>query len=190
MDGFVLVLLIILGAICAAIAASKGRNAVGWFFVGFAAGLIGLILILCMSNLKTEEQQRTQMQSEQHRLREQLRQERMKTETFRRYALDRLDTHDQLLGTDTRTRAALPGQETPQQALPNTEIFTAPQVDANAAVWYYHLNGQTVGPVTQNQIRGLLQARTIDGMTLLWSEDLGQWTAAAQVEPFRNAVYS
>ena len=40
---------IILGIICATIARRKNRSRAGWFFGGFFLGLIGLILIICLS---------------------------------------------------------------------------------------------------------------------------------------------
>lgn len=44
----ILFISVIFGAICAGIASSKERNAVGWFFVGFFFWLIGLIIILAL----------------------------------------------------------------------------------------------------------------------------------------------
>ncbi len=105
-----LVIMTILGGISAAIASSKGRTPVGWFFGGFFLGLIGLIIVACLSNLNEEQSHRDHQSRENRRLREQLRQERMKGEAFRQHALSRLDSHDQQLGVDTRqTYQALPG---------------------------------------------------------------------------------
>jgi hypothetical protein len=39
---------LIFGAICAAIASGKQRSPVGWFAIGFLIPLIGLILILVL----------------------------------------------------------------------------------------------------------------------------------------------
>jgi hypothetical protein len=104
-----LLIMAIFGGISAAIASSKGRNTVGWFFIGFFFGCIGLIIILCLSNL-LEDQARWDAQAvEQRRLREQLRQEQLKNETFRQHTAARLDVHDRTLGIDTRESApALP----------------------------------------------------------------------------------
>jgi len=177
----------ICGVITCAIASHKGRSAVGWFFVGFFTGLIGLILILVLSNRRLEREQQMQVQSEQHRLREQLRQERMKNETFRRYALGRIDNHDQLLGTDTRSLAALPGAQGDGSPSPQ-DVFVTPQNDGEAAVWYYHLNGQTIGPTSLRQLKAMLQTRQLAPATLVWCEDLGQWTAANQVPNLLTTV--
>lgn len=190
MEMLIILLLVgtVLGVITAAIASHKGRNVVGWFFIGLALGfllsiigaIIALAIILPSKNLRLEREQQMQVQSEQHRLREQLRQERMKNETFRRYALGRIDNHDQLLGTDTRTVAALPGAQADGSPSPQ-DVFVAPQNDQEAAVWYYHVNGQTVGPTSLRLLKTMLQSRHLAPATLVWCEDLGQWTAANQV---------
>ncbi len=93
---------VIFGTICALLARHKGRSAIGWFFIGALFTLLGLIIILCLSNKKDEQTKYDQMQNEQRRLHEQLRQERMKNEQFRKHTQTRLDVHDQSLGIETR----------------------------------------------------------------------------------------
>jgi hypothetical protein len=46
----IFILWIICGAICAAIASAKGRSAIGWFFLGSLLGLLGVIIIVCLSS--------------------------------------------------------------------------------------------------------------------------------------------
>lgn len=96
------IIALILGVICAAIANSKGRSAIGWFFIGFFFGILGLIIVLVVGNLKDARQKEMEMQNEQRRLREQLRQERIKNDQFRKHTQVRLDTHDNALGLETR----------------------------------------------------------------------------------------
>jgi predicted Zn finger-like uncharacterized protein len=117
----VLLILIILGVLCAAVAHSKGRNVIGWFFIGFFLGLIGLILVLVVSNLKEAKEKEAHLEMEQRRLREQLRQERLKTEQFHKYARVRLDTHDQELNIDTRHVGPLLAQANIQPILDNSQ---------------------------------------------------------------------
>jgi hypothetical protein len=97
-----LLICLIFGIICAVIASSKGRTAIGWFFIGFFFPILGLILVCVLSNLEDTRQKEVQMQNEQRRLREQLRQERMKNDQFRNHTQTRLDKHDDFLGMDTR----------------------------------------------------------------------------------------
>lgn len=211
-----LIVMVVLGVITAAIASSKGRSVAGWFFVGFFAGCIGTIIILCMSNLKQERAYREQVESEQRRLREQLRQERMKTESFRQYSLSRLDSHDQILGVDTRSAAALPGAplqqalpadpwagvpttplppSTPEQALaglvqPANPGAAPPLPSEEEPSWYYEVAGKPFGPATESDIRRLLRSKQISSKTLLWTEGMGQWTLARHVETFRFEAMS
>ena len=93
------------GGVCASIANSKGRNVPGWFFIGFFIPVVGLIILLCLSDLKAEERKRRAMESQHQRLREQLRQEKLKNEALRQHAVARLDLHDETLGMDTRGSA-------------------------------------------------------------------------------------
>jgi hypothetical protein len=119
----ILVLLLIIGivcgAICAAIASNKGRNAVGWFFGGFFLGFLSLLLgivmiviVACLPNLIEQRRRDRHVDNENRRLREQLMQEQMKSEAFRRHAAARLDSHDNQLGVDTRSVvSALPAPD-------------------------------------------------------------------------------
>jgi len=238
--GFLAIQLIVC-LICAfaamAIAASKGRSQVGWFFGGLLLGVTGIIIVACISNLKHDRALREQMESEQRRLREQLRQERIKAESYRQYSLTRIDVHDRILGVDTRSTAALPGGAGPLAALPSDSspagapgrVLTpeealagmtaqdppasppvatplaatpppagwppaaaapAPAPPFFSVAWYYEIGGKPVGPVAEHDVRRLLRERRIDGRTLLWCEDLGQWTSAMSVEIFRPEALS
>jgi hypothetical protein len=123
MRGEVVVVLVIIGlifgAICAAIAAHKGRNPVAWFFVGlllgflwFVFGIIGVIIIASLPNENETRRRDQYIQQENRRLREQLMQEQIKAEAFRRHTMTRLDTHDNQLGVDTRSIvSALPAPD-------------------------------------------------------------------------------
>ncbi len=106
-----LIICLICGGIAAAIASGKGRSVVGWFFGGFFLGLIGIVIVACLANLNAQRDYRRQVEQSNHRLREQLRQERMKGEAFRQHSTSRLDAHDQALGTDTRSLGPMLGAE-------------------------------------------------------------------------------
>jgi len=53
-----LIVMVIFGILCAYIANSKGRSAVGWLFIGFLLGLIGLIILLSVTDLKEEKKKK------------------------------------------------------------------------------------------------------------------------------------
>lgn len=129
-----LVICVICGVAAAAIASSKGRSVVGWFFGGFFLTLLGIIIVACLSNRKEEANRRAYMEREQHRLREQLRQERMKHESFRQYTMGRIDEHDRVLGVDTRqTHPALTSQQQQQAFLPGGQQTSLPPVEGQAS---------------------------------------------------------
>jgi uncharacterized protein DUF4339 len=182
---------LIMGAAVAAIAHNKGRSPVGWFFVGFFFGVIGLIVVLVSSNLNQEKYLRARQDEENRRLREQLRQERVKHETLREYTMRRLDAHDEVLGVDTRSLQALPTENppaylpagdaaTPQAASP--EPAPAPPPHSNA--WYFEQNGETRGPIGPEVIQSMLADGQISGTTLLWADHLPDWRPAALIAEF------
>jgi len=208
MEGFTvqLIIWVITGIIAAAIASSKGRTPVGWFFAGFFLSLIGVIIVACLSNLKEEQAHRDHQNRENRRLREQLRQERLKAEAFRQHTFNRLDAHDEQLGVDTKqTYAALPMHDAGPQGLIEDRSDLDDLADASAGVlpmhqqarpmhagpqpaarqWHYELNGQAQGPVPEPQLLAMLRAGQINAGTLLWTEELGDWKAASQVSALR-----
>jgi uncharacterized RDD family membrane protein YckC len=47
--------------------------------------------------------------------------------------------------------------------------------------WYYHQNGNSLGPVEAAEMEKLFQNRSINGETLVWSEGMAEWT------PYRSS---
>jgi hypothetical protein len=195
-----MLILLIFAAIVAIIASSKGRSPIGWFFIGFFTNIIGLILILVLSDLKEEQAQRMRVEQENRRLREQLRQERLKQESFREYAQRRLDVHDDQLGVDTRTLTALPqpeplplapangqeGQANGQERQPQSPVQPANAPFPRPIAWYYERNGETRGPVAGETIRQMLVDGELRSATLVWAEHLKDWIPAAEAPEFRG----
>ncbi len=91
----------IIGVITALIASSKGRSAIGWFFIGFLLGLIGLIIVCVVGDLKKEQARQQRLRAENRRLREQVRKDRMVADRRHRKLNQRLGAHDRVLGVDT-----------------------------------------------------------------------------------------
>ncbi len=177
-----LIIGLVMGAISSSVAASKGRSAVGWFFGGFFLGIIGLIIVAVLPNLKEQERKRAQAGAERRRLREQLRQEKMKTDAFRQHAAGRLDSHDRVLGVDTRSAQALPGAA-PRPVLESQPPVPPPQGEK---AWYYESNGESKGPVPQSTLLWMLENGSVSATTLLWSEGQADWLPASQIPAFRN----
>ena len=111
-----LLIRVVFAVITAAVAQSKGRSVVGWFFCGLLFALIATIIVACLPNLKEKKRREEYLDQQNRRLREQLMQEQIKNEAFRRHTVSRLDSHDQQLGVDTRSiNPALAGPETGSQ---------------------------------------------------------------------------
>ena len=202
---FQLVIGLVLGFVAAAIASNKGRSGVGWFFGGFFLGLIGVIIVACLSNLKEEQDRQAGDREDKRRLREQLRQEQLKSESYRQYTMERLDNHDEALGIDTKqTQIALPsgGAGTPATSGPRLNFPGAsaavpaaahpsapPPLDPYAPdageieyQWFYaDQESENRGPYTLHELRQLSAAGVVTATTLVWSENLTNWTPAGEV---------
>ena len=168
----------------AAIASSKGRNAVGWFFLGFFFPCIGLIIILCLSNQKEEQAKWSANEVEQRRLREQLRQEQLKNEAVRQHTVARLDMHDQELGIDSRDAAPSLriGASTP---LPSPTLITGsaaiPPPGLPTGNWFTTEGGQQQGPHTYVLLHSRAQQGTLPPETLVWVEGMENWQEARSI---------
>lgn len=188
MEGLIiqLILGVVFGVAAAAVASSKGRNAFGWFWGGFFLGVIGIVIVAVISNKKQEAYLREQAELERRRLREQLIQERMKSEAFRGHVARRLDYHDQALGVQTRSMGATTEDHTLRQleAGPAGQLAAA---GAQSAPWYYALNGQTIGPIAFAQLKGMFLTGQLNWDTLVWTEALGQWTPGQSVPDLRTS---
>ena len=186
-----LIIMSILGAIASAIAAHKGRSAVGWFFGGFFLGLIGVVVVACLSNLEEERSRQQRDALERRRLREKLKQEQMKNEGFREHTMQRLDAHDRRLGMDTREPRRLAAPSQPERLLEGPSERTEPRVtEGEDPYWYYEINGETLGPVPQSTIRRMLETGKLKLSALLCMEDREDWLPASQIPCFKGLAKS
>lgn len=189
-----LIIMLIGGGIAAAIASSKGRSVVGFFFFGFFMPLVGIIVAACLSNLNQEDDDRRRLSQERRRLQEQLRQEKLKNEAFRRHTYGRLDAHDRVLGVSTREHPELlggPGGTAPAalpDGAPGRVAADAPAPEAAADAWYYESSGTTRGPISLADLEGEIAAGRVRGGTLVWTESLGDWTPAGRVTALRRLL--
>ena len=207
-SGRILVQLLIcgaFGAVTAAIASHKGRNVVGWFFVGFLTQCIGLIIILCLSNLREEEARWKSAEDEQRRLREQLKQERMRAETFHSHVRARLDVHDQALNVDTRQLEGGEAQAGPAElAAPETsspQVWESPQVSKFPQVsnfpdpatfadreWFAQIGDRRSEPLDFGQLKRLYLSGKIDEAKLVWTAGMQDWKRIVDVPGLLEAL--
>jgi len=187
-----LVLLTVFGVVASVIANSKGRSTVGWFFGGFFLGVVGVVIVAVLPNLKVQREKEARIERENRRLRERLRQEQVKSESFRRHTTARLDVHDEQLGLDTRSLDALPESGQPPLQLAGdseadelSQLAAArdgtPPPPAGSRDWYYERNGEVHGPLRESHLADLFATRQLAASTLVWTEDLGDWTEARAI---------
>lgn len=220
-----LIVLTICGAIAAAIASNKDRSGIGWFFGGFFLGIIGIVIIAVLPNLKEQRSKEVALERENRRLREQISQEQVKGEAFRRHASERLDTHDVHLGLDTRaTNPLLAGRAdslalefenwqpldrplaetlgidhlaavppapavpppTAKPAAPNASQSPAARPPVVVRQWFIVDNGERRGPVSEEQLVGMIQSKQVTAQTLVWTEQLRDWKMAGQIVNLRR----
>jgi hypothetical protein len=179
-----LVILLICGAICAIIAAHKGRNAVGWFFIGLLFGLLGVIVACVVSNLKEERARYARANADRRRLREELRMERMQRSQAIGQVNRRIDVHDRAIGIDTERAGkppALPGAA-PQQ-------IRAPRPANEKPVWFYAPpGGDRTGPVPLSQIVNEVKMGRLRLDALVWKQGWEDWRAAGDVPEISRAM--
>lgn len=179
MDSVTLLVFFICGMIAAAIAASKGRNVIGWFFGGFFLQLIGIIIVAVLSNLKEEREKHEAHRRERRRLREQLKQERVKNEAFRRHAARRLDTHDDVLQIDTKSAPAVGAGDEPGHIV-QSSAAPPPMPKRPERQWFYEKGGDPQGPVDESVLAELLRAGEVSSDALVWTEGMEEWKPARE----------
>jgi hypothetical protein len=181
----------VFGGISAAIAHSKGRSAIGWFFGGFFLGCIGLIIILCLSNENERNAQLEAQQIQNRRLQEQLKQEQMKTESLRQHTLSRLDKHDEVLGISTRETAPQllmhEHHTNPFAQTPSIVAIANPENDEE--VWYFHYDGVQRGPTSINELLKFKNMGAFNEQSLVWKEGMENWEQAKFQPELAKVLY-
>ena len=182
-----LIMLCVFGGVCAAIANSKGRSGVGWFFAGFFLGCIGLVIILCLSNVREQEEASRIQEDMNRRLREQLRQEQMKVDALRAHTAARLDAHDAALKMDTRATAPALMASPPRPTLGHGQPGGPPAtLQDNRPIWFYlDAHSSQQGPVTLDRLKSETVAGQVTQETLVWREGMSDWTPALQTSELK-----
>lgn len=195
MDGILpLFFMCLLGGICAMIAHSKGRNAVGWFFCGLVFHFIALIIIIALSDPKAERAVLNAQLELNRRLRNQGQRTRRKVDQLATHTLSRLDQHDRALGMDSRSLAppldaksarvmppALPLARSgarPAPILPNR-----PRIEEAPAIWFWNDGSEArLGPVTIHDLRLAVMRHRLLPQSLVWTDGMETWQEAGKVE--------
>ena len=170
------------GVVCALIANSRGRSAVGWFFIGaLAPCFIGLILVLVLPDLKVEQERQRRLADENRRLRERLRKDRIVADQRHLEISRRVGAHDVALGVDTSVAApaALPGSV--PQARSSYGPDAAVASDLRGSAWYWAVGSSRQGPSDFEGLRGRWQSGDVTTETLVWRKGMPRWTALREV---------
>lgn len=191
-DGNEIIIQLVVGlafaCVTSAVARSKGRNAVGWFFLGLVGGCLALIIVACLPNLNEEKAKWSANEVEQRRLREQLRQEQLKNEALRQHTAARLDQHDERLGMDTRSAA--PGLTLDDSAKPPALLGggeTDPPPGLPAENWFTNEDGGQQGPFTWVLLKSRARQGTLSAETLVWAEGMPDWKPAGTIQNLFSA---
>ncbi len=163
----------VFGIICAIMAPDRGRSGVGWFFIGFFLGCVGLIILLLIPNLKVEAAKQRKHEEETRRLREQLKKERQVADHRHEAHGQRLGVHDRALGVDTS-----PAELTHEPGVPPALPASASQP---ARQWFYAVERQRQGPVSGDQLRSLWLDEQIPDSTMVWCDGMADWQPIGEV---------
>ncbi len=178
-----LVVGVIMGTIVAIIANNKGRNAVGWFFIGMFTGCIGLILVLVLPDLKKQHAKFSKLNSENRRMREELRLNRQVADRRHDEVSQRLGVHDRALGVETGVATGRRlGTQGPPSPLPGAGPGAASQQ------WWYERDGERVGPVSAAALREEMASGTVNRGTLVWRKGLDDWAPVREIDELRESL--
>ena len=173
---------LVFGTLCAVIASGRGRNPVGWFFIGAILACIGFILVLCLPDLNEERRRKAREHSagaENRLLKEQLRKDRMVTDSRLSLVERRLQTHDRALGVDTGHPAD------PQ--LPGGAAGVLMPPDPVGAPWYI-ADGDRPLLLSWVELRERFTGGRVGPTTLVWTEGMAEWAPMSNVEGLTEAL--
>ncbi len=171
-----LTILAIFGFICSAVAHSRGRSAVGWFFIGLIFGCLPLVILFVIPDLNVEQAKQERRERQYSRLKE--RQVKDRATVDRKLAAQdkRLDVHDQALGVDT-----IEAETSTAAAPPSRRVSPAFPEDVD---WYYAVDDETeeeVGPVTFADVHEAFRSGILNEQSVVWHENMKDWAKIAKV---------
>lgn len=176
--GVQFVVMLAFGAIVSFVAHGRGRSAVGWFFIGFVAPCLGLILVLVLPDLNVEQERHKRLRRDNQRLRERVRKDRQVADQRHAQTGKRLGAHDAVLGLDTGGDEDVRPPELPaRRASPEAEWHYAP---ANAS--------ESFGPVSIATLRERRAAGAIDADCLFWRKGMDEWLALKELTELQELL--
>lgn len=176
---------LVFGGICAAIASGRGRSAVGWFFLGLFLNCIALIILLVIPDLKSEAEKTDRLRRDNKRLKERIAKDRQVADQRHENIGKRLDVHDKGLGIDTSSSESASGLLTAGEPTDEGD----PQEESDQ--WYYrqdHGASRSFGPVTFEKLKRLWQKHQIDIFTKVRMGESGEWMKIRDIAGFEELL--
>jgi hypothetical protein len=183
----------VFGGICAAVAHSRGRNAVGWFFVGFLTSCVGLIIVLVLPDLREQEARERRQQQQTRQMREELKMHRAIADQRHQETIGRLGVHDRALGIDTGPKvegqiAAAPPPAAPASDQPVAPPPPPPVRQSHSSYrnmsWFYSDGTAQLGPITFDALSTLWRNGAVTPETLVWAKGMPEWMSVSDIPGF------
>jgi hypothetical protein len=54
--------------------------------------------------------------------------------------------------------------------------------------WHYYRNGQQVGPITLNELKGAIERGEVDGDTLVWQAGMAKWIRVRKLPDLFSSI--
>ncbi len=173
-----LLIMAIFGLICAAVANTRGRSPVGWFFIGFFFGCLPLIILFVIPDLKVEAAKEERRGRQFSRLQERQTRDRASVDRKLDAQNRRISAHDQALGVDTIEAESA---DSTMGKPPTRRLVSDVPVESE---WYYAVDDETeeeAGPVPFAAVVEAFQIGLLDGNSVVWHEQMEDWTAISKV---------
>ncbi len=185
-----LAILAVFGLICSLIAHQRGRNPVGWFFIGAFLGCFGIILILVLPDLAAEQERMTRMTQRTRRLEERLTKERMIADQRLAEANRRLAVHDTALGLDTARGLDAAREVTPAIGHRGAAMSPPPLPPQSEVQrqWHYATMDAQEGPVSIEELRTLWARAELNPSSLVWKDGMPEWLPISDIPKLREAL--
>jgi hypothetical protein len=183
---FLLLAQAVIGGICAAVASGRGRNGLGWFFVGFFFGCLPIVILLALPDLKKEQAASERLRNENRRLRETVRKNRLVADTRDEVTGRRLKAHDRALGVDTEDPdfAGELGPVEPPPMIPTAGVGGA----FEGFEWFYAVDGERVGPMPFAELCDAWRDGDVLPSTLVWRRGLKDWVTVEALDGLQTAL--
>jgi hypothetical protein len=191
-----LIFALLMAVVCSLVANSRGRSALGWFFIGFFFGIFALIVLFVIPDLKELAAREERLRAENRLLREQVKSHRVVADQRHERQERRLTVHDRALGVDTSGAPQLPDGDgaapqpdadpgpRPRPALPTTGGEFA------AASWRYADGAQARGPVSFAALRELFVQGDVTPATLVWTPGMSEWLAVGNLPGLVESLHA